>query len=243
MGYVVFDLKYFLMLFEIDFCIVYLIDEIMREDFMLYFFFGLAGSGKTYAGQRFAQEYGYHFEDADQWLTPEMQEAIQKAQPFTQAMRDRYFEIIIEKIMLLQKEYPDLVIAQACYKEKNRQQLREAFSDIQFVLINASKETLVRRLLIRKSEATLEYANQIAKQFESPKESVIQVNNDLDDDDDYLLDQFESMIGCTPLDNKSTLKMNDCVLAKALTLFGNPVFRRHPTECLNQPLRWFCRMD
>lgn len=243
MGYAAFDLKYFLMLFEIDFCIVYLIDEVMREDFMLYFFFGLAGSGKTYAGQRFAEDYGYHFEDADQWLTPEMQEAIQKAQPFTQAMRDRYFEIIIEKIKLLQKEYPDLVIAQACYKEKNRQQLREAFSDIQFVLINASKETLVRRLLIRKSEATLEYANQIARQFESPNEPVIQINNDLDYDDEYLRDQFECVFRSSPVNSKTSLKIGDYGFAKALTLFGSSVSRRKPAECLTHQSRWFCRVD
>lgn len=188
---------------------------------MLYFFYGLAGSGKTYVGQWFAREYHYHFEDADQWLTTEMQEAIRKSEPFTQVMRDHYFEIIITNIKLLQMRYPNLVISQACYKEKNRQQLRDAFTDIQFILIEAQKSVLVNRLLIRKNEATLEYANQITRQFEPPVGNDIRINNDIDNDDAYLRDQFQQA-------RKELLPQmilqEESQLIKSMALFESPVF-------------------
>lgn len=189
---------------------------------MLYFFYGLAGSGKTYVGQWFAREYNYHFEDADQWLTTEMQEAIRNSQPFTQAMRDHYFDIIVANIKLLQNRYPNLVISQACYKEKNRQQLRDAFPDIQFILIEVQKSVLVNRLLIRKSEATLEYANQITRQFEAPVGNVIRINNDIDHDDEYLRDQCRQVLSKWIPQN---IADNESQTSMAMTMFGNPVFR------------------
>lgn len=192
---------------------------------MLYFFYGLAGSGKTYVGQWFAREYHFHFEDADQWLTTEMQAAISNSVPFTQAMRDHYFEIIITNIKSLQKRFPNLVISQACYKEKNRQQLRDAFTDLQFILIEAQKSVLVNRLLIRKSEATLEYANQITRQFEPPVGNVIRINNDIDNDDAYLRDQFEHIR--QELQPQLMLQ-EESQLIKSMALFGSPIFHTIP---------------
>jgi gluconate kinase len=156
---------------------------------MLYISFGLAGSGKTYFGKWFARAFNIHFEDADDWLTEEMRQCIQSGASFTQEMCDQYFQIVIQQIAMLKKVYPNIIISQAFYREKNRQDLLAAYPEAVFILIQTAESQLTKRLLERNNAVTLEYAQSIAKYFEKPQHSYIEINNSFDHDENALFAQ------------------------------------------------------
>jgi hypothetical protein len=54
----------------------------------------------------FHEYYNYYFYDADVDLTPAMRQAIAQQQTYTQAMRDEYFAIVIDK----EKDRPKLTL-------------------------------------------------------------------------------------------------------------------------------------
>ncbi|AIF80974.1 hypothetical protein I862_02055 [endosymbiont of Acanthamoeba sp. UWC8] len=86
---------------------------------MIIFLFGLAGAGKSYAGEVISKHLKYKFIDADNWLPAPMLEAITSKQPFTQEMRDGFTEIIIQNTQnMINNKDEGLVITQALYKEK-----------------------------------------------------------------------------------------------------------------------------
>lgn len=136
---------------------------------MLIILFGLTGSGKTFVGRLLAQQYGYHFWDADTVLTDVMQQSIQEKKPFTQTMRDDFTAITIQTISKLQTNHPNLVVSEALYKEKNRQQIQQAFPDALFIHIKAAPKIISQRIHLRADQVDEEYAKKIALNFEEPQ--------------------------------------------------------------------------
>src|ERR1700722_6120517 len=98
---------------------------------MLIILFGLSGSGKNFVADILANRFNFHFFDADSVLPQEMRDCIKQKNMFTQAMRDRFTETIKTNISHLERihENKNLVVAQALYKEKNRNEIQEAFPE------------------------------------------------------------------------------------------------------------------
>jgi gluconate kinase len=144
---------------------------------MIFILFGLSGSGKNFAGELLAKNFDFYFWDADTMLPPTMRAAIQKQEVFTQAMRDEFTQIIIENIRILNKEHPNLAVAQALYKEKNRKQIIQAFPAAKLIQIKAHPEIIATRLL-RNSKS---YAEKIRSNFEESNlpHTVIDNNTDI----------------------------------------------------------------
>ena len=149
---------------------------------MIIILFGLSGAGKNFVGEIFATHFNYHYWDADQALPVDMKNTILNQQEFTQIMRDRFTEIIIEEIANLHQQYPNLVVSQALYKEKNRQHILKAYPDAIFVHVTASIATINTRLKKRHSWVDEEYAAKIMHNFEVPKQLCCTITNDSNQD-------------------------------------------------------------
>lgn len=158
---------------------------------MLIILFGLAGSGKNYVGDILANHYNYYFWDADAALPPEMKQCIKEKKVFTQDMRDQFTAAMIEKIRTLQLEHKDLVIAQALYKEKNRNQLLTALNDAILIQIVANPEIIHQRLVKRFDEVDPSYADKISQGFEQPSASIKMIYNN--SDQEHILKQLDQL--------------------------------------------------
>jgi gluconate kinase len=146
---------------------------------MLIYLFGLPAAGKNYVGEVLAEEFGFHFHDADCDLTAEMHEAIRLGQSFTEAMRDRFYDVVIERIEELTVTHENVAVAQATFKEKHRNRILERFPQALMVLVEADEAVRIERLQRGNNLITADYARQIAKHYEPPTcDCVVLENND-----------------------------------------------------------------
>jgi gluconate kinase len=135
---------------------------------MLVYLFGLPAAGKNYVGELLAEAFGFFFHDADCDLTADMHEAIRLGQPFTEAMRDRFYDVVIERIEALTAVHANVAVAQATFKEKHRNRILERFPEALMILVEADEAVRVQRLQRGNNLITADYALQIAKLYEPP---------------------------------------------------------------------------
>ncbi len=134
----------------------------------LWIFFGKAGAGKNYAARIFALAFNWHFYDADSDLTPEMLDAIRQRREFSDAMRDRYFAVVRARARELLEQHGKVALAQALFKNRNRQDFLDQFPCARFIWVDADRALLESRVLRRDNAVTLEYARKINAYFEMP---------------------------------------------------------------------------
>ncbi len=157
---------------------IFLNDITNSSDTDIILLYGLAGAGKSYVGDLLGTEFGYYVYHADIDSTPEMKLAISEQQPFTMEMRDRFFEIVAEKILLLRKNHKKLVITQATYKKRHRDYLKTKIPGLKCVCIEADDNTIVTRLSSRGDLISPEYAKVLRQSFEAPdKDDFIFINS------------------------------------------------------------------
>lgn len=156
------------------------------------FLYGLAGAGKSYVGWIIAERFGYSPYDLDKDLTSAMRQAIVAKVPFTDEMRDEYFDVVIRRIGELKTLHPRLVVMQGAYKERHRNKVRDAHSDVEFVWVDAPEALIRQRLTVRGDVVSPEYAATIAANFEVPPEGSIRLLND-NSARDELAKRFEEL--------------------------------------------------
>lgn len=144
---------------------------------MLIYLFGLPAAGKNYVGEVLAEEFGFTFYDGDHDLTPEMRDAVREQRPFTDDMRDRFYDALIERITVLRGEFPFLAFCQATFKERHRRLIARAFPDVIFVLVEADEVIRMARLATGNNPVTPEYARRIAAFFEPPEHTHFIIRN------------------------------------------------------------------
>lgn len=150
---------------------------------MLIYLFGLPAAGKNYVGEVLADEFGYTFYDGDLDLTPEMRDAVRDGRPFTEAMRDRFYALLIDRISELRPAHPELAFCQATFKEHHREGIAAAHPDVVFVLVEADEAVRVARLSRGNNPVTVEYARLIAGFFEPPRHPHFVISNNEGRDD------------------------------------------------------------
>lgn len=144
----------------------------------VFFFFGLAGSGKSYVIDLLARKTGWYAYDADQDLTDEMREALNNQEMFTDQMRFDYIKKVVNKINILSKDYKKLLVAQANYKQKYRDYVRANLKDAyDFIYISATDSIIYERLKTRNDNLDLDYFKKISVNFEEPDISVKEIHN------------------------------------------------------------------
>ncbi len=148
----------------------------------LIFLFGLSGAGKSYCGKLFASRLGYEFYDLDTDMTPAMRNAITEGRPFTEEIRDEFFEVVCKRIGELKREHPRIVFAQGAYKELHRGKVRSAHPGIEFIWIDAPDDVIVARIQARGIGVSSAYAASIRANFEAPLSGRRIVNDGTPDD-------------------------------------------------------------
>jgi gluconate kinase len=136
---------------------------------MLIILFGIPGVGKSFIGKLLAEQYGYHFYEADVDLTPPMVDAVHTGAMFTDEMRDAFFTTVIDRIATFKEKYQNVVVAQAMAKEKNRLQILKQFPQARFIWVDASSDVIDKRLSVRADWVSFSYAEKVRKIFDSPK--------------------------------------------------------------------------
>ncbi|HSX40529.1 MAG TPA: AAA family ATPase [Candidatus Saccharimonadales bacterium] len=142
----------------------------MTNQTKLIIFFGLPGTGKTFAGKHFAKKYGFFYYDADDALTRNIVKAVKTQKPITDAMRDVFFEKLNKHLTGLVKKHPKLAISQTFIKEKYRLGVLKLFPNAKFVLVKTPTKLREERLAKRTSfKIEKEYARKMSQRFEKPK--------------------------------------------------------------------------
>lgn len=150
---------------------------------MIIILFGLSASGKTYVGNVIQEEFGFHHEDADQWLTEEMKQYVVDRKLFTLEMLDEFSTNIVNNIEDLSKKHKTLVVSQALYRQKNREMIRESLAyklpdkNILFIQVDAEKKTIYKRLNFRGDWVSPEYAKTMEPFFEPMESAIVLKNN------------------------------------------------------------------
>lgn len=144
------------------------------------FFFGLAGSGKSYVGNLIEGLAGWHIYHADADITEEMALALKEHRPFTNAMRDHYIELISDNILALQEEHENLVVTQAVYKQKHRNYLMGRIPNMEMIWVDASDSAIQKRIAVRADGVSSASAAALRLDFELPPKETKMLKNDGD---------------------------------------------------------------
>ncbi len=150
---------------------------------MIIILFGLSGAGKTYIGNVVAEHFDYVHVDADEWLTEEMKQYIKIKKSFTLETLEEFTQIIIKNVEALKRSHTRLVISQGLYRNKNREDIKKHFADLEilFIQVNATKDIITERLKQRGDWISPNYASQIEQFFEPMENAYIIENNSTDD--------------------------------------------------------------
>lgn len=161
----------------------------------MFILFGLAGAGKTYIGTVLQKYYGFYLYDGDNDLTDEMKKALAEKRAFTDAMRDVFFQNLIQSVQKLQKIHTKLAIAQTCIKEKYRLQILQSFPAAKFILIKSKMDTRLLRLSKRKQYPfDKEYIRIMDANFEKPRIAHIVIENNKEGDA-HIREQLHLRVG------------------------------------------------
>ena len=144
-------------------------------------FFGLSGCGKSHVGQLVSALSGRFFYDADEDVTPAMRAALAAQQPFTDAMRDEFFALMAQRIAELQREYGELVVTQAVYKQQHRDYLKAQVSGLELVYVDSDERAINQRVAARAQGISLASAAALRADFELPESGVKRIQNDGDE--------------------------------------------------------------
>jgi gluconate kinase len=169
---------------------------------MLVILFGLAGSGKNYIGEIFKKHLNAFFWDADEVLTEEMLDCIKEGRSFTEEMRETYCNLVIEHIDEICLEHEHVVVSQAFYKEKNRQQVLSEHPECFFLQVNVGLPLLQQRLYERNNAVDKNYAAKISSNFEIPEHEFGSIDNNGDEDD--IIHQLTDMPELSPMRSLNT---------------------------------------
>jgi len=144
-------------------------------------FFGLAGCGKSHVGELVARLSGRQFYDADVDVTPAMAAALAAAEPFTDAMRDEFFGLMANRILALQQRHGELVVTQAVYRQKHRDDLLNRIPGLELVYVDADEALVNQRIQARSEGINRASAAALRNDFEPPTAETKQLHNDCDD--------------------------------------------------------------
>ena len=148
----------------------------------LLFFFGLAGAGKTFCGNLISARLGYYCYDLDTDCTPAMRAAIADGKPFTDSIRDDFFEIVSRRIRDLRDRHPKVLVMQAAYKERHRAYVASEHPGLALVWVDAPDELITQRLQARGDAVSAEYATKIRANFQPPSGGARLINDVADPD-------------------------------------------------------------
>jgi gluconokinase len=142
------------------------------------FFYGVAGSGKSFVANLVGTLAGWYVYEADDDISDAMKLALAEHRPFTDEMRDEFFTRISLKINQLQKQYPQLAVSQAVYKQKHRDYLQCQMPTMEMICVTASDQCIFDRIKGRNRGISHASAQALRADFEAPPKNAITIANE-----------------------------------------------------------------
>ncbi|WP_250656278.1 shikimate kinase [Alkalimarinus coralli] len=139
--------------------------------------FGKSGAGKSFAGDILAELLGWHVYHADADITDEMRAALSEHRPFTNEMRDHYFQIMVDKVLDLKRNHQCIVVTQAVYKKQHRDYLLSNIPDLELVCVQSTEGLISERLSKREGGISSASARALSNDFEAPEEGAKVIKN------------------------------------------------------------------
>lgn len=161
--------------------------------------FGLSGSGKTYVADVLAAHFGWPVYHADDGITPAMRQALAEARPFTEQMRDEFFQVLADKIKAhLQapghgSQKGPLLVTQGAYKNRHRLYLQERIPGLRLLWVDALPQLIEQRLESRRDGISVQSARALQRDFEVPVADCARLQNNSDADE--IVRQFRAIVG------------------------------------------------
>ncbi|ALO47280.1 gluconokinase [Pseudohongiella spirulinae] len=161
--------------------------------------FGLSGSGKNYVADVLASHYGWPVYHADDDITPAMRRALAEARPFTEQMRDEFFQLLADKINARLQAAQDgstptgpLLVTQGVYKNRHRHYLQSRIPGLRLLWIDALPQVIDRRLESRCEGISADSARALVKDFEAPAVACARLQNNSDAEN--IISQFRAIV-------------------------------------------------
>ncbi len=142
------------------------------------FLFGLSGAGKSYVGDIINELPDWFVYHADDHLTDELTLALKENRPFTNAMRDRFFSIVVTKIQTLQRRHRSLVVTQGVYKQRHRDYLTSTIPGMEMLHVEASDQIITKRLVTRIEGINIASASALRQDFDAPSDDIKVIINE-----------------------------------------------------------------
>lgn len=159
---------------------------------MFIIFYGLAGTGKSYIGKKFAEYFQLSYLEADLHIPEAMHSAIVHKQEITQTMVDEFVNHLAAYITENFGPQPqNLIVSQALYRQVNRDYLKQCFSNVKFVEVQAPEDVIITRLRERGDWVDEQYAQSFSEHFQGDASNYV-IINDIEGDE-KLHSQFNSL--------------------------------------------------
>ncbi len=129
---------------------------------------GVSGSGKSTIGRRLAEKLGWRFYDADDFHTQANVEKMTRGEPLTDSDRAPWLQAMARAIKHWDEQRENAILACSALKRAYREILLVNVSASCLVYLNASPETIERRLNQRKGHFMK--ATMLASQFATLEE-------------------------------------------------------------------------
>lgn len=162
--------------------------------------FGLSGSGKTYVADVLAAQSGWPVYHADDDITPAMRQALAEARPFTESMRDEFFQSLADKInarvqasVHSQIHQGPLLVTQGAYKNRHRLYLQQRVPGLRLLWVDALPQLIEQRLESRQDGISAQSARALQLDFEAPPPDCARLHNNSDAAD--IVRQFRAIAG------------------------------------------------
>lgn len=141
------------------------------------FLFGKSGTGKSFVGDILQEALGCYVYHADTDLSEEMKTALNESKPFTNDMRDRYFSIVVEKILSLKKIHRCIVVTQGAYKKRHRDYLLTNITDLHLVYVQSKETLLLEKASKRQHGISSASTKALTDDFEAPESDIRVITN------------------------------------------------------------------
>jgi gluconate kinase len=139
--------------------------------------FGQPGAGKSYAGGLLRDTLGFTLYEADDDLPADYRALAARGQVASEAMRDTYHRIVLERISELSARHDRLATALPLLRDRHRRWIRERFPSAAFILVESDLEIRERRLDSRQHAVSTAYARQVMTLYEPPSFPHYRVEN------------------------------------------------------------------
>ena len=136
---------------------------------MVMFVFGLCGVGKSYVGREIAEHFGVAYLDGDALIPSAMKTCIDNHEPITQDALLEYMTVLENHLAELVAKNEPVVISQALYRNRYREQFSERFPSIDFIEVFANDETCFSRVAARNNWVNEQAARGMRDKYDDPK--------------------------------------------------------------------------